>query len=507
MYRYPELVNTDLDLRLPEISALEEHDKGFFTDDYYKNLILSDKEIGSRLHGLLLGYLDPKSAEKGDRVTKYKQIISVYWEFLRSIAGNILNLTQEQKVLFRFAALLPSALGGELRSLISKTVWDNNYDEPFIYFDEWVYGVNGLKLRKLAVDEPVGSIRNKDVRRILIDKQERLLSDIDFAKSGIKRSEIARDEAVSKLKSMFEFLFLDTVPSEMFMADLGVSGFYSDDVLKPLKSASAYIDSLIKTSSEIVSLVNQIEEANKKLGEIKDKMQDLDVSGTSTIAVEEVGSLMEANKLTIGPRGNHFPILLKSNVVANPNFFGSRERVIQLVREIESIQPKIFHKNYRGDFLRIVPYFILMPSYGERGICWEPVDVKNRAKGRGKMLVPMYPKDLKKAVILGVGDFLWELAKEQASVRWMETGITGQYYEYYSKFIKKGNVKDFFLNDYLLWIDKESKGVQKVEKMVRGVMWRNAPFPKDLKEQLARKSFVYKDLLDKDKNIEKSDGY
>ena len=72
------------------------------------------------------------------------------------------------------------------------------------------------------------------------------------------------------------------------------------------------------------------------------------------------------------------------------------ERVIQLVREIENIQPKIFHKNYRGDFLRIVPYFILIPSYGERGVCWEPIDVKNRAKGRGKILIPMYSKDLER---------------------------------------------------------------------------------------------------------------
>ncbi|WP_306701191.1 hypothetical protein [Borrelia sp. BU AG58] len=507
MYRYPDLVNTDLNLRLPEVVALEEHDKGFFTDDYYRNLILSDREVGTRLHRLLLDYLNPKSTDGGDRVTKYRQIISVYWEFLRSIARNVLSLTQEQKLLFRFAALLPSALGSELRSLISKTFWDNNYDEPFIYFDEWIYGVNELKLRKLAIDEPTERIKDEDVRRILLDKQEKLLADIGFAKSSLKKNDVARIEAVNKLKDMFKFLFVDAIPSEICMIELGISGFYSDDILKPLKFASGYIDDLIKFSREITSLVAQIEELNKKLAEIKDKMLDVDVSGSSNIAVEEVGSLMEANKLTIGPRGNHFPILLKSNVVANPSLFGSRERIIQLVREIESIQPKIFHKNYRGDFLRIVPYFILIPSYGERGVCWEPIDVKNRATGRGKILVPMYPKDLRKALILGIGDFLWELAKEQTSFRWMETGMTGQYYEYYSKFIKKGNVKDAFLNDYFLWIEKESKGIQKMEKMVRGVMWRNAPFPKDLKGELARKSFVYKDLLDKDKNIEISDGY
>ena len=182
MYKYPDLVNTDLNLRLPEINALEEHDKDFFTDDYYKNLILSDKEIGSRLHRLLLDYLNPSSTEEGDKVIKYKQIISVYWEFLKSIAQNILNLTLEQKILFRFAALLPNALGSELKSLISRTIWDNNYNEPFIYFDEWIYGVNELKLRKLAVDEPMDSIKDEDMKKILLNKQEKLLANIDFAK-------------------------------------------------------------------------------------------------------------------------------------------------------------------------------------------------------------------------------------------------------------------------------------------------------------------------------------
>nr|WP_247031812.1 hypothetical protein [Borrelia venezuelensis] len=61
MYKYPELVNTDLNLKLPEINSLEENDKNFFTDDYYKNFISSDKDIGFRLHKALLDYLSSQS--------------------------------------------------------------------------------------------------------------------------------------------------------------------------------------------------------------------------------------------------------------------------------------------------------------------------------------------------------------------------------------------------------------------------------------------------------------
>ncbi|AHH08375.1 Hypothetical protein BAN_0075301 [Borrelia anserina BA2] len=117
--QYPDLVNTDLNLKLSEIDVVEEHDKNFFIDGYYRNLILSDKNIGLRLHKVLLDYLSSQSEQEGNRIDKYRRIINIYWEFLKSIIKNVLNLTIEQKILLRFAAFLSSTLGNELKSLIS----------------------------------------------------------------------------------------------------------------------------------------------------------------------------------------------------------------------------------------------------------------------------------------------------------------------------------------------------------------------------------------------------
>ncbi|WP_233275053.1 hypothetical protein [Borrelia anserina] len=119
MCQYPDLVNTDLNLKLSEIDVVEEHDKNFFIDGYYRNLILSDKNIGLRLHKVLLDYLSSQSEQEGNRIDKYRRIINIYWEFLKSIIKNVLNLTIEQKILLRFAAFLSSTLGNELKSLIS----------------------------------------------------------------------------------------------------------------------------------------------------------------------------------------------------------------------------------------------------------------------------------------------------------------------------------------------------------------------------------------------------
>ena len=90
---------------------------------------------------------------------------------------------------------------------------------------------------------------------------------------------------------------------------------------------------------------------------------------------------------------------------------------------------------------------------------------------------------------------------------WMEEGFTGRYYQWFEKNKMKGDVKDAFIKDYVLWITKESEGTQKLDKEIRGVFWRMLPFPQDVKDKLKNRGFVYTDLYKKDINISKSDGY
>ena len=86
------------------------------------------------------------------------------------------------------------------------------------------------------------------------------------------------------------------------------------------------------------------------------------------------------------------------------------------------------------------------------------------------------------------------VAKEKASYYWMEEGLTGQYYEWIDKQKLKGDLKQYFIQDYVLWMTKESEGVQRLDKEVRGIFWRNIPFPQSLKDVLKTRSLVYDDL-------------
>ena len=119
----------------------------------------------------------------------------------------------------------------------------------------------------------------------------------------------------------------------------------------------------------------------------------------------------------------------------------------------------------------------------------------------------MYPRDLRIAILTAVADLRWQVAKEKASYYWMEEGLTGQYYQHIERMKVKGDLKAYFIEDYVLWMTKESEGVQRLDKDVRGIFWRNMPFPDERKQELRKRSLVYEELCIKDNNRAMSDGY
>ena len=154
-----------------------------------------------------------------------------------------------------------------------------------------------------------------------------------------------------------------------------------------------------------------------------------------------------------------------------------------------------------------MPYVLLVPTYGDTGFCWEPFDRFNRITSRGRIVIPMYPRDLKIACLTAVADLRWQVAKEKASFDWMTDGLTGRYYQYLEENKMKGDIKQFFIDDYILWMTKEATGTQKLPKEVRDIFWRYIPFPQSLKDNLKMRSLVYMDLCKKDYNRSISDGY
>jgi hypothetical protein len=221
----------------------------------------------------------------------------------------------------------------------------------------------------------------------------------------------------------------------------------------------------------------------------------------------EFDTVRQMAKLTAGRQGNHFPLLAKQFVRPSIREIGTRENVINILADIEELDPSIFLRTFKQQTTRIVPNVVLIPSYGDYGICWEPFEKHNRATSRGRIAIPMYPKDLKSAVISALADLRWQVAKEKAQHHWMEEGLTGWYYQWFSDRKMKGDVKDSFIQDYILWISKESDGTQKLDREVRSIFWMRIPFPQEIKDRLKNRGFVYNELYKQDVNRSLSDGY
>ena len=510
----------EVDLSRKEFAPIEK-----FTSDtpsdvyndtkYYKTALTGENQSAQRVHQVLSKYLtcqDPK-----DRAVYRQQIVTAYWELLRGMVGKMINpdVPMPKKMMVRFGVLLPSLFKQESKEFFSKIFFENREHEPIMYVDEWFKEIAAGRMGNSATDEKKQvKTANMTPDQAASAEQSRLMQlqaknsgKLQSAENllGIKENE--RRMLEGELQRSIEDLCQH---NPVLGLDNHTAG-YTEMQRKLLPQITDTLHRLSKNDKELSKVLEEFKEAKATYDNVQDKINQgggAAIATNDTEAVKlEYETIRQMAKMTVGRRGNQFPIFTREFYHCTERGTGTRENVIDVLRWIESLDPGVFHRIHKNIPNRIVPYVLLVPTYGDRGFCWEPFDRYNRVTSRGRIVVPMYPKDLKIAVLTAVADFRWQVAKEKASYYWMEEGLTGQYYQHFDQMKLKGDVKEFFIEDYILWMTKEATGVQRLDKDVRGIFWRNMPFPKTLKEELRKRSLVYDELCKKDANREMSDGY
>jgi hypothetical protein len=474
----------------------------FNDPNYYKIALSGEGDIAQRVHTILQKYLNAKDPK--DRGVFRQQMITAFWDFLMVVARKAPGkLPEPKKFLLRYGILHPTFLDTENRTLFAKFILDNEYSQPIYYLDEWLKAVSTGVVRVSTTDEVRVAKSNVQVK--IQQLLEKAVGKLDGTKVLLKAKSEERTNLEKALQERVDLIFertpLDEIPA--------LSACYSD----PQKRAFGEIQELLKTMLRIDHDLNvflkDFYQAEADVRALREKMEEtgghleVDVQALDT----EFSTIRQMTKMTIGRQGNHYPILTNEYFHCTPNDVGCRENVITLLARIESIDPEAFCRNYRNRMNRIVPYVVLLPNYGDTGICWEPFDRFNRATSRGRIAVPMYSKSLALALLSAVADLRWQVAKEKASFYWMEEGLTGNYYQWFSSRKLKGDLKEAFIQDYIIWMTKESEGTQKLDKEVRGIFWRYIPFSQPVKEKLKGRSYVYQDLYQRDLNRAMSDGY
>jgi hypothetical protein len=289
----------------------------------------------------------------------------------------------------------------------------------------------------------------------------------------------------------------------------GLKACFNPDQKRALSEINDILRRLSNIDRDLCRSYEAVGDIDKELNDLEKSTEGLDKETTidPQAITTEFNAIRQMSKMCVGRNGNHFPVLLKNYFVASPHQLGIRENIINLLASVEELDPGLFIRRYREQDNRIVPNIILLPNYGDFGICWQPFEKHNRSTSRARIAIPIFPKNLTLAAISAMADLRWQVAKERAQHRWMEEGITGRYYQWFSDKKQKGDIKDAFIRDYILWVTKESDGVQKLDREVRGIFWRNIPFPDKIKQKLKNRGFVYSELCKKDTNIAMSDGY
>ncbi|WP_043923222.1 hypothetical protein [Leadbettera azotonutricia] len=502
-----EAPSGDIDLTIasfPEITKRFESIpiEAFNDPNYYKVALSGEGDIAQRVHGILQKYLNAKDPK--DKGVFRQQFILAYWDFLINVARKAPGkLPDPKKYLLRFSILHPTFLDGENRALFAKFVVNDYLKEPVYYLDEWFKAVGTGTVRNSSTDEVRVAKSNSAIRiQQLLEKAQ---GKLDGARSLLKAKDEERTNQEKILADSVQLIF-EHFPLDGFR---DISACYSESQKRVFGEIMEILKNLLKVDHDLDLFLKEYYQAEQDVKTLQDKVEE--EGGGITVDVKAVDTEFETikqmAKMTIGRQGNHFPILTSEYFHCMPNDIGYRENVISVMAWIESIDAEAFCRFHRNRLNRIIPYVVLLPTYGDSGMCWEPFDRYNRATSRGRIVVPMYSKNLQTAMLSAVGDLRWQVAKEKASRFWMEDGLTGAYYQWFQKMKLKGDVKEAFISDYITWMLKESEGTQKLDKELRGVFWRHMPFTKPIKEKLKNRSYVYQDLFQRDVNRSMSDGY
>jgi len=488
----------------PQITKrFEENGHEFFNDpNYYKNALSNEGDVAQRVHGLLQKYLTTKDPK--DRSVFRQQLMSPYWEFLFSVARKAAGKIQpNKKFLLRFGLLHPTFINTQTREYFSKVIIENSHEQPIYYMDEWLSQIGTGKMRPSTTDEV--RIARQNPQSKLQALLEKATGKLDGARSIVKQLDRDRDEIEKILRDRINILYEreplrelsdvnDVLTERQKMAISEIQNLLKD-LLKNDHNLGAGIRDFISAESDVQTLTDKLDAEGGSV--------TVDLGALDT----ELDTIRQMAKMTCGRQGNHFPILTSEYFHVGPNDVGIRENVITMLSRVESIDAEAFCRVYRNKLNRIVPYVFLIPTYGDTGFCWEPFDRLNRATSRGRIIIPMYPKNLFLTVLTAVADLRWQVAKEKASFYWMEEGLTGHYYQWFQSQRIKGDIKEYFIQDYIAWITKEAEGIQKLDKDVRGTFWRYMPFTREVKEKLKTRNLVYQELYQRDLNRAMSDGY
>jgi hypothetical protein len=298
------------------------------------------------------------------------------------------------------------------------------------------------------------------------------------------------------------------------------------------KKSVTSLDELGQTYFDKIKNDNK-EEIFKKESEVPDSLN----TNPYRMNYELNAMYMPNVRLTTGNPASYMPILNKYQInLPLEKCIVRKTNIIQSIKEIMNIDYTAFNREImfnddnlgiRKEFVQksVIPDFIIVPSIGTKIMMWQDLSILRGAgskESKGRIVLPMIVLgDLKTLLLEAIAAFRWELCKNILGPEWNNVGIpsiTSEYMDYIQFYKKNKDLsielkekissefkrfrtdRDKFVNDYMLWIKYESEGVQRLNKVVRGIFYKHIPFEKTIRDKVSKLP-AFSDLHNRFTNI------
>ncbi|MBR2215530.1 MAG: cyclic nucleotide-binding domain-containing protein [Selenomonadaceae bacterium] len=252
--------------------------------------------------------------------------------------------------------------------------------------------------------------------------------------------------------------------------------------------------------------------------------------GKAMVSYEINNMIASANKMSSGSILSFVPIFSAPSAVKPlESCLATVERVTAALNRVRELDfgcfyrpaavgyPELKIRRFEYD-VEVLPYIILMPNLGSRGVMWQEIDTRRRTSPAHLVVSLLHSEELFDTVIKLCAQFRWEMCKRIQGIHYSdisEPSLTSEYCNYLQFYKKNHNLspdmkekvkaalkrhgnsyRNIFTAEYELYLKNESAGLPKLNKVARDILFRYCTFAKKYREALVQNP-QYKILLER----------
>lgn len=339
-----------------------------------------------------------------------------------------------------------------------------------------------------------------------------------------KAEEEERDNAILRL--FLNFGIVDETMFEKEHLDLFLSEDYEQDEEIPVQvlTIRQWLRSVYKGEREPsinefdMDYQQYLREENKSRGPLSEEEIAIQQSTESKVKFEMKNFFILNNRLTNGQIRTFCPVLTEDDLGGNlQGQMMNQKKISDAIRKVLDVDFSVFYREVMYDdrdngitnlmiHQEILPEVVLMPNAGVMGRMWQEISGKKRATPARFAFPILLKDDLDKQMLEIIGSFRWEICKREQGTRWndiTEPSLTSEFSDYIQFYKKNRELSDkakerlgqlmtksrnnygkVFVANYVSWVDSESAGNVRIDKVSRNILGRYCPFSKDIRNKL-----------------------